>query len=98
MGQRMSDLYDEMIDECHDEVTRICGMEFNSSRALRELDPVAYRCGFADWTDSIEDGELSCDDCQKPISSEDLENLCLDHLCTHSDAGRDCPEEDGDDE
>ena len=43
--------YDEMLDECYEPVT-VTGMEYQTSRALRELDPIAYRCGFNDWLDA----------------------------------------------
>ncbi|MHB8413986.1 MAG: hypothetical protein ACYDB1_01130 [Acidiferrobacteraceae bacterium] len=40
--------YDEMLDECYPE-TECAGLKYRTSRALRELDPTAYRCGFMDW-------------------------------------------------
>jgi len=48
-------LYDEMIDE-GGPVT-VSGMEFVASRALKLLDPIAYRTGFSDFADLlIQDG------------------------------------------
>lgn len=43
--------YDEMLDDAHEDVV-VAGFTFSTSRALRELDPIAYRCGFIDWLDS----------------------------------------------
>lgn len=43
--------YDEFLDEVYGTVT-IAGMEYQTSRALKELDPIAYRTGFNDWCDS----------------------------------------------
>ncbi len=43
--------YDEMLDECYGTVT-VAGFEFDTSRALKDLDPVAYRCGYVDWLDA----------------------------------------------
>lgn len=52
-------LYREMLDEVHGTVT-IAGYEYETSRTLFEVDPTAYRCGFADWLDSeIQDGALT---------------------------------------
>lgn len=37
----------------------VCGYEYDAGRALRELDPTAFRCGFLDWLDAQEsDGVL----------------------------------------
>ncbi len=44
-------LYDSMLDECYPEF-EIAGMKYQTSRALKELDETAYRCGFNDWLDS----------------------------------------------
>lgn len=43
--------YDDMIDETNGDVV-ICGMKYLSSRALKELDPIAYRCGHTDYNDN----------------------------------------------
>ena len=49
------DLYDEMIDE-GGPVT-VAGIDFVPSRALKLLDPIAYRTGFSDYADMlIQDG------------------------------------------
>ena len=44
-------LYNELIDACNT-VIKIFGMEYLPSRALKELDPIAYNCGFNDWLDA----------------------------------------------
>jgi hypothetical protein len=49
-----SDMYDDMIDDC-EEVVSIFGMSYNPSRVLKEVDPIAYRCGFSDFCDSLLD-------------------------------------------
>lgn len=46
------DLFDEMLDECYGTV-KIGPYEYETSRALKEVDPTAYRCGCADYIDSI---------------------------------------------
>ena len=46
------EMYEQMIDECSDGPFRIGYLEFLPSEVLKNLDPVAYRCGFNDWCDS----------------------------------------------
>lgn len=47
------DEYDDMLNYVYGNVT-ICGMEFTSAHALKELDTPAYRCGKNDWEDSLD--------------------------------------------
>ena len=42
------DEYDEMLDDVYGDV-EICGMNYSSSQALKELDPTAYNCGKGDY-------------------------------------------------
>ena len=44
-------LYRAMLDEVFGSLN-IAGLKISTSRALRELDPIAYRCGFNDWCDA----------------------------------------------
>ena len=55
---KYDDKYDEWLDEIHGEIMIGC-ISFLPSRILSELDPIAYRCGFSDYIDSldIEDDE-----------------------------------------
>ena len=46
----LEQMYNEFLDDCYPTVN-VCGYDFNPSRALKELDPTAYRCGFLDWCD-----------------------------------------------
>lgn len=41
--------FDAYLDEALEEVT-VGSLTFDPSRALKELDPIAYRCEFSDWT------------------------------------------------
>ena len=52
--------YDEMINETTN-IIKIGYIEFEPSRVLEELDPIAYRCGLNDYYDSICD-EYICED------------------------------------
>ena len=54
----LEDAFENDLSECYDAVS-VCGYEFDAGRALRELDPIAFRCGFLDWIDGrMQDGEL----------------------------------------
>ena len=44
-------LYDDMLDECYEEI-KIGSLTYLPSQVLKEVDPIAYRCGFIDWLDS----------------------------------------------
>lgn len=62
----LEEQYKEFIDETTPIVT-IWGMEYEASRVLLEVDPIAYRVGFSDWLDSLDD----CEDCEKnPIECD----------------------------
>jgi predicted nucleic acid-binding Zn-ribbon protein len=64
------DEYDEMLDDVHGDV-EICGMSYSSSRALKELDPVAYRCGKIDY-----ESDYDLDNCEEYNDLKDeLESL-----------------------
>ena len=43
--------YDDFLDDIYP-TCQIAGYEYSTSRALKEIDEVAYRCGFNDWCDS----------------------------------------------
>jgi predicted nucleic acid-binding Zn-ribbon protein len=45
--------YREMLDDCFEDV-EIAGMTYCTSYALKETDPIAYRCGYSDYADSVE--------------------------------------------
>lgn len=54
----LEDRFTDVLNECYDSVS-ICGYEYDAGRALRELDPTAFRCGMLDWVDGrIQDGDL----------------------------------------
>lgn len=59
------DDYDEVLDEGG--AVMVGGCEFLPSRILRELDPIAYRCGLNDYVDSIDlsDDADYCDLCDE---------------------------------
>jgi hypothetical protein len=50
--KELEDQYDEMLDDCYGLTVKIAGHDYRVSRALKEVDPTAHRCGFADWLDT----------------------------------------------
>lgn len=49
--RELHEMYNEFLDECYGE-TEIAGYHYQTSRVLKEIDPIAYRCGFSDWLDA----------------------------------------------
>ena len=45
------ELFDNFLDEVYDTV-RVAWFEVDVYRAVKELDPIAYRCEFLNWADS----------------------------------------------
>ena len=62
------EMYDEMLDECNEDV-KICGMTYTTSRALKDVDPIAYRCGFSDYTASLEEDNIFVENITYPPNS-----------------------------
>ena len=60
--------YDDMLDDCHEDV-KICGMTYNTSKALKDVDPIAYRCGFSDYTASLEEDNIFVEGITYPPNS-----------------------------
>ena len=52
----VNSMYDDMLDECYD-LSEVGGpfSHMLASKVLEECDPIAYRCGFTDWLDSLSD-------------------------------------------
>lgn len=49
--EQIEAMYCDLLNE--QEIT-ICEIGFSPSNILEELDPIAYRCGLYDFTDSLE--------------------------------------------
>jgi len=56
--QDMADRFEEMLNDCYGTVS-VAGMEYGTARALKEIDPVAYRCWLLDYIDGAEVDEVS---------------------------------------
>lgn len=55
----LEDMYNDMLDECYP-ITEICGLQYTTSDIYKSVDPIAYKCGLADFIDSlITDGIIS---------------------------------------
>ena len=55
---QLEEMFDEMLDECYP-LVEFGQLYYTPSNVLRSTDPVAYRCGFADWLDAqLSDGIL----------------------------------------
>jgi len=68
------DLYNQMLDECS-ETCPTC-QSYGAARILEEMDPIAYRCGFSDYLDSLSDQDIQCDSCTNTIDSHHIVNDC----------------------
>lgn len=93
-------MYEEMLNDCHDSID-ICGYTYEAGHALKEIDPIAFRCGVSDWS-SEEFVEVSYDDMtdeerKKYIVSEHQIMFCRDDenidFCDFDDFDEDDQEE-----
>jgi len=57
--------FDDMLDECHEDV-KIYGIPYTTSRALKYVDVTAYRCGFNDFTASLEEDKIYVEGITEP--------------------------------
>ena len=71
-----ADSYDQMLDDCYGDF-----MGYNASYILSEVDPTAYRCGMADYLDSLD----MSDDANYQELVEELEELESDLETAESD-------------
>jgi len=56
--QDMNDRFEEMLGDVYGTVS-VAGMEYDTARALKDLDPIAYRCGLLDYIDGAGVEEVS---------------------------------------
>jgi chromosome segregation ATPase len=78
----VEDQYCEMLDS--DGAVTVCGLEFDPSRILRELDSIAYHCGLNDYVNGLDVSET---DEYKELQDEidDLEDELSDLECEQED-------------
>lgn len=66
--------FEEWLDEMYPEV-EVYGQKHNTSYVLKEINPTAFRCAFADWASENERWE--CPACYKVhTSKEDAKDCC----------------------
>ena len=53
--------HEDMLSEVYG-VVSVCGFDYDAGRALRELDPVAFRCGVSDSTVEVDLDDYTNDD------------------------------------
>ena len=62
------EMYDDMLDDCFGDV-KILNMLYYTSRALKDVDPIAYRCGFSDYTATLEEDNIFVEGITYPPNS-----------------------------
>lgn len=60
---QIEDGYKELLDDLYGEIN-ICGHNYQASEALHSVDPIAYRCGLADY-ESDRESELNNDELEE---------------------------------
>lgn len=54
----MEDFYDDLLNECYGDIV-LGNLTFSPAEIIKTLDPIAYRCGLADFEDvMIENMEM----------------------------------------
>lgn len=66
--------YIEVLNDIYGTV-EICGTTFDSGYVLKELDPIAFRCGKVDYEDTLGDIWL-CGECNEEFNWEDEADEC----------------------
>ena len=51
------EMYNEYLNDCNPTI-KLCGIEFDPAYALKELDPIAYNCGFSDYCSALESDDI----------------------------------------
>ena len=51
------EMYNELLNECNPMI-KIGYIEFDPAYALKELDPIAYNCGFSDYCAALESDNI----------------------------------------
>lgn len=88
------DVYDSYLDELSEGSSCPVCSSYPASRVLKEMDPIAYQCGFADWTDTLAETEYPCTECGTLTSVDS--DVCADD--EFAPVCEDCAEPDEEDE
>jgi hypothetical protein len=71
--------YDDFLDEVSGDV-QIGILSYSASQVLKEVDPIAYRCGFSDWLDSMP-RPWKCEECDETYETEEKAEECCQTMC-----------------
>jgi hypothetical protein len=68
------DGYKELLRDCygHRGMVNICGYEYDCADALEALDPIAFRCGLADYESSLISDDMAVEVCGDLYAIEDV--------------------------
>jgi len=55
--------YDEMLDECYEEV-QVFSWTVSPSVAFKRIDPIAYEVGLEEWLSHLEEDGDFCSECE----------------------------------
>lgn len=91
------ELYANMLDECFPDC-EIAGMSFTTSRALKELDPTAFRCGECDYIDSLSLIEIQGDYYEQDAVEAERDGLVDELESAIEDLQTEIEDEEGQDE
>lgn len=69
-----SDMYRTMLEDCYGEI-EVAGLTFSAARIIEELDPTAFRCGEADYIDSLSLVEIQGDYYEQDAVEQEREGL-----------------------
>jgi hypothetical protein len=69
------DEYDDFLDECN-ETVKIGSLKYSPSYTLKNVDPIAYNCGYSDYTDAYP--QWQCEECANYFNTEEEAIDCCD--------------------
>jgi len=92
-----SDMYRTMLEDCYGEI-KIGDLTFSAARIIEELDPTAFRCGEADYVDSLSLVEIQGDYYEQDAVETEKEALIDDLQSTLSNLEDELSDFDAEDE
>ncbi len=89
------DAYCDLLREIYGDTVSICGLEYDTATALKEVDPIAFRCGLADVQEDEE--VFPCPICGEEYADENEALWCCqdegDFTCPRCDTRYDDAED-----
>jgi len=81
MAREISDEeYEQVLNEVYG-VVKLGHFEWDAGYLIREMDPTAFRCGKADYEDTLEPEKVACDMCGDDFEEEELEDYRDESCC-----------------